>query len=116
MDSERWKRVERIYHSVLAYPEHRRAAVMEESCGGDPELRGEIESLLGARKEAGAFLSPEELHGHIAELGSAAFASAAGATLGPYEILSPIGAGAMGEVYRARDTRLDREVALKLLL
>ena len=38
-----------------------------------------------------------------------------GARLGPYEILSPLGAGGMGEVYRAHDTRLDREVALKIL-
>ena len=39
----------------------------------------------------------------------------AGYRLGPYEILSPIGAGAMGEVYRARDTRLGREVAIKIV-
>jgi len=40
---------------------------------------------------------------------------AAGNRLGPYEILSPLGAGGMGEVYRARDTRLSREVAIKVL-
>jgi len=42
-------------------------------------------------------------------------ALAAGSRLGPYEVLSPLGAGGMGEVYRARDTKLDRKVALKVL-
>ncbi len=114
MDSERWRRVERVYHSVLAYPSERRAAVLEESCSGDPDLLRELKSLLEAREQAGSFLSPDQIHDHIAELGSQP-GSLAGTSLGPYEIVAEIGAGSMGEVYRARDNRLDRELVLKIL-
>jgi serine/threonine protein kinase/Flp pilus assembly protein TadD len=115
MDSERWRRVERVYHSVLAYPSERRAAVLEESCSGDPDLLRELKSLLEAREQAGTFLSPQQLHNHIAELGSEPPGSFAGTSLGHYQILAEIGAGSMGEVYRARDNRLDRELVLKIL-
>src|SRR4051794_32530612 len=115
MDSERWRRVELVYHSVLAYPSERRAAVLEESCSGDPDLLRELKSLLEAREQAGTFLSPDHLHNHIAEMGSQPPKCLAGTRLGPYQILAEIGAGSMGEVYRARDTRLERELALKIL-
>jgi tetratricopeptide (TPR) repeat protein len=115
MDSERWKRVERVYYSVLACPSERRAAVLEESCSGDPDLLHELISLLEAREQAGSFLSPEELHNHIEELDSEPAASPVGSTLGSYQILAGVGAGSMGEVYRARDSRLERQVALKIL-
>jgi serine/threonine protein kinase len=86
--------------------------VLEESCSQDPELRGEVESLPVAREDAGDFLSPQDLSTHIADLNSA---NPLGNRLGHYEIIGVIGAGGMGEVYRARDTRLDRAVALKVL-
>jgi len=76
-------------------------------------MRREVESLLEAREQAGSFLSASHSQGHIAEL--VPEPSLVGQTLGHYDILSAIGAGAMGEVYLARDTRLDRQVALKIL-
>src|SRR6266702_3423317 len=112
MNRHEWHRVEEVYHCVLASSPERRAAVLEESCSGDAELRREVESLLAARESAGDFLSPEDLPAHIADLGSA---SLVGSRLGHYEILGAIGAGAMGEVYRARDASLSRDVALKIL-
>jgi Tol biopolymer transport system component len=115
MDSERWKRVERVYQSVLDAPPERRAALLEESCSDDPDLLREIESLLRARSQAGSFLSTNQLYGHIVELSSQPAALAAGSTVGPYEIFAELGAGSMGDVYRALDTRLDRQVALKIL-
>jgi Tol biopolymer transport system component len=115
MDSERWKRLEQVYQRVLDSRPERRAAVLEESCSDDPDLLRELESLLEAREQAGNFLSPEGLNGYIEEMDSKPAASAVGSKLGPYEILSDIGAGAMGEVYLARDSRLDRRVALKIL-
>ncbi len=113
MNSERWKVIEQVYYSVLASPPGRRTAVLDEACSDDQEMRREVESLLDAREQAGNFLSASDLKGCLAELASEP--DLAGHTLGHYNILSVIGAGAMGEVYLARDTRLDRQVALKIL-
>ncbi len=109
MNLERWKQVEQIYYSVVASPLTSRSAILDALCPNDPAMRREVESLLDARDEAGAFLTP----GHLGNL--EAEYSLIGCTLGHYQILSAIGAGAMGEVYLAHDSRLDRDVALKVL-
>jgi eukaryotic-like serine/threonine-protein kinase len=113
MNAERWKRIEELYHSALASPPVRRAALLDELCPDDTDMRREVESLLDAREQAGSFLSSSHLQGQLEQLVSEP--SLVGQTLAHYHILSAIGAGAMGEVYLARDTRLDRQVALKIL-
>lgn len=113
MDSERWKRIEQVYYGVLASPPMNRAGMLEELCSDDQEVRREVESLLDARGEAGHFLSAGNLCDQVGELFSEQ--DAVGQTLGPYQILSAIGSGGMGDVYLARDSRLDRQVALKIL-
>ncbi|MGH9423502.1 MAG: protein kinase domain-containing protein, partial [Thermoanaerobaculia bacterium] len=115
MDAERWARLERLYLRVLDSPPERRSAVLEASCSNDPELLHELESLLESREEAGSFLSLDQLCSHIGKLGSAPAEPALGSTLGPYRIIAEIGRGAMGDVYRAQDSRLDRQLALKIL-
>ncbi|HXE14513.1 MAG TPA: protein kinase [Bryobacteraceae bacterium] len=113
MSSEHWKRIEQIYYTAIASPAMNRAALLDRLCSDDPYVRSEVESLLDARDDAGSFLSSADLQSRVAELfGESCLA---GQTLDHYEILSAIGAGAMGEVYLARDTRLDRKVALKVL-
>jgi len=110
--AERWKAVERLYHEAAERPRDERAAFLRSACAGDDALRGEVESLLA--QEGGPFLEEPALD-LVARHKARETPSLIGRRLGSYEVLSLIGAGGMGEVYRARDTTLGREVALKLL-
>jgi serine/threonine-protein kinase len=96
----RWQRVNELFHGALARAGNERDAFVARECGADAQLRLEVESLLAA---------------HITEASIAGSAISTGTRLGDYEVTSFIAAGAMGQVYRARDTKLGREVALKIL-
>jgi len=110
MEAARWNQIEELLQAALDVERSQRAAFLDEACGEDEDLRREVDALL-AHEDDGEALSQfpaltavESQGGHLT-----------GRTISHYAIEQRIGAGGMGEVYEARDDRLQRVVALKVL-
>src|SRR6516165_6742917 len=103
MDPERWARIESLYHAALAKEPGDRQEYLAAACEREPDLRREEESLLGCEQtEQRSPVATQERW-------------PPGFTLGSYEILTPLGTGDMGEVYRAKNTKLRLKIAIKVL-
>ena len=122
---DRWQEISQLYHDVLARDESQRAGFLAAACGGDEALRREVESLLTEERSAADFLARPAMDmaarviaqdNNQPGIGSRnSGVDLIGRQLGPYQVLSRLGAGGMGEVYRARDLKLGRDVAVKVL-
>ena len=109
MTPERWQEVKRVLAGALERAPEQRGVYLDEACT-DPALRREVESLITAHDEHG---DTSFMDGGVLPAGNIG-APKSGERMGPYEIVTRIGAGGMGEVYRARDHRLERDVAIKI--
>jgi hypothetical protein len=120
MTPDRWQRVQGLLAAAAELDPASRGGFLDGACRGDPELRKEVDSLLSSLEEAPTGFLDSPAIDAAPEVSQATPKTASpslarGTRLGPYEIHSLLGAGGMGEVYRAKDTRLNREVAVKIL-
>jgi len=115
MDPKRSERVEEVYYAAIVRAPGERAAFLDAACSGDDALRREVEALLAQEGAASRFLAAPAAEAAARLLSQNLGSSIVGRQLGPYRVTDLLGAGGMGEVYRARDTKLGRDVAIKVL-
>src|SRR5687767_2193894 len=116
-DSDRWARVKAVFSEAVDRPPSERAAFLAGACVDDQSIRCEVESLLDSDGVAGSFIEKPaaDLLKQSTTDQPTTSDLASGSFLGPYEIVGFLGAGGMSQVYRGRDSRLGRIVAIKVV-
>src|SRR5438270_2702528 len=111
MKPDRWHKVKEIFHAALDRSPADRSAFVSDACHGDEELRKEVEALISSDGRSGTFLDSPAYEAAAEMIVDPKSELRPGLTVGPYEIVSFISRGGMGEVYLAIDRRLSRQVA-----
>ena len=114
MTPERYRMIGELFHAALAVESGERASFLERECASDEELRREVESLIISDQQPGDFIAALSSEISTQEMANQQSA-VVGHTINQYKITSHLGTGGMGEVYCALDTRLARNVAIKVL-
>ena len=109
---DRWARIEALYHGARARKPEERASFLAAECGEDDALREDVESLLAQPVSDDKFLHAPAVAVAAQLVSSADRASLTGRRVGVYQVQALLDTGGMGEVYRARDTKLRRDVAM----
>ena len=123
METEQFQLIKEIFHAALERRPEERDAFLAAACGGDEELRRKIEALLARRLQTDDFLETPAIQKHAGLFAREDHSKTAeeysrlkvGEVISHYQIVSPLGKGGMGEVYLARDTRIGRKAAIKVL-
>jgi len=115
MTPDRWQTIKEIFNAAVLLPPAERAGFLADACGDDEAVRSEVASLLAAHAGDEGFLAVPAFAMGAELLMDLSGGPSAGDQIGPYKILSELGSGGMGDVFLAQDTRLGRNVALKLL-
>lgn len=111
----RWPRIKEIFHSALDHPPGERSAFLNKVCGNDTAMREELEALLTADADNETFLSEPAYEFAAGMLSDEAREFSPGQEVGQYKIECFLGAGGMGQIYEAHDTKLGRKIALKFI-
>ena len=114
MDRERWKQIDKVFEGALERGPLERATFLKQACAGDEALRQQVESLLASEEQARSFIERPAVELAAQSLSNQQTRFMMGRMVGPYRILQPLAAGGMGQIYLAKDTKLDRLVALKV--